>query len=452
MRRVLVLSLYFLVFSLAKAQKFQIVSKHNKDSVVWYIKNLNTDSIKLGSASLDFYYQTPNLMIWPYWYFGGNRYVQRTGKFCGEKYCWKYKTEIGLGLDAWVQPGDSFPIISGDNYAAKDFDTLMMANFQLYWVDTSRISHRTLVTPPGTTCVYEPIFLSAWDLPDKGIRRGSQVNFQMHEGSKNYLFGSNVVIAILFDGFSLKPYWVSSVFPQNPAGRMIKDFGYPIDSQVFYQFKLANGFGKKTGTLDSIIDGMNSGDYIAMVSYNTFNIDTGNFKTVFAKIGVDVKSLVGGGNCFTMLGRKDLPVGKAQVRLNSNPYVGVTMKIPIIKQQPLNECFDYASCYEKFVFKLSPYQFKEPPKSALKHIPYELIVYPNPSQSGIWQIQLSNSSARIEVLNMLGQILYQQNISNRVGVYELNSEEFQQEISNGIYQVRIFNSQNEVISFGKILK
>ena len=452
MKRISVLILCFLIISFAKAQKkFQIVASHNKDSVVWYIKNLNKDSVKLGSASLDFFYQTPNLMIWPYWYFGGNRYYQRIGKFCGQKYCWKYKTEIGMGLDAWVQPGDSFPIISGDNYAAKEFDTLMMANFQLYWVDTFGISHKTLVTPPGTTCAYEPIFLSAWDSPDKGIKQGSHVNFQMHEGSKNYLFGNNVVIAVLFDNYTLKPYWVSSVFPQNPAGRMIKDFGYPVDSQVFYQFKLTNEYDEKTGTLDSIIDGMNTGDYIAMVSYNSFEFDTAYFKTVFAKIGVDMKSFYGGGQCFTMMGRKGLPVGKAQVKLNPNIFVGVTMKIPIIKQQPINECLDYASCYEKFVFKLNPYVNK--PRISNSNIKVEkLKVWPNPSTKGNWNIQLPQGAFQIEIFDIAGKKIHMQNIPCASRGITLNASDFELENQHGLYFARVLNAQGQLLSAGKLIK
>ena len=440
----------FLIASTGKAQKFQVVASHNKDSVVWYIKNLNKDSIKLGAATLDFFYQTQNLMIWPYWYFGGNRYFQRTGKFCGEKYCWKYKTEIGMGLDAWVRSGDSFPIISGDNYAAKDFDTLMLANFELFWSDTLGISHKTMVTPPGSTCVFESLFLSAGDSPDKGIKKGSQVYFQMHEGSKKYLFGSNIAIAILFDNYTLKPYWVSSVFPQNPAGQMWKDFGYPIDSQVFYQFRMDNSKGTNTSTLDSIIDGMNTGDYIALVSYNIYNIDSNDFRSVFAKIGVNVASLKGG-QCFTILGRKDLSIGKAQVKIASDPLAGSSLKIPIIKQQPSNECLNYASCYEKYVFKLDPYVNK-PRLNVNKNRVSPLKIWPNPSSEGVWNMLISQDAAQLEVYDIAGKKIHTQLIPSGSKEANLNASDFEFNNQHGLYFLRVFNAQGQLISTGKAIK
>ncbi len=450
MKRIVICILLFLIASTSKAQKFQVVASHNKDSVVWYIKNLNKDSIKLGAATLDFFYQTQNLMIWPYWYFGGNRYYQRVGKFCGEKYCWKYKTEIGMGLDAWVKSGDSFPIISGDNYAAQDFDTLMMANFELYWSDTSGISHKTIVTPPGSTCAYESLFLSAGDLPDKGIKKGSNAYFQMHEGSKNYLFGNNIAIAILFDNYTLKPYWVSSVFPQNPAGQMWKDFGYPIDSQVFYQIRMSNTLNKKTGTLDSIIDGMNTGDYIALVSYNTYNFDAENFRSVFAKIGVNVNSL-NGGICFTILGRKDLPVGKAQVKIAANALAGASLKIPIIKQQPSNECLNYASCFEKYVFKLNPYVNK-PHLNVNKNRVSPLKIWPNPSSDGVWNMLIPQDAAQLEVYDIAGKKIHAQLIPTAARGIALNASDFEFENQHGIYLVRVLNAQGQLLSAGKVIK
>ena len=429
-------------------QKFTFSTYHDRDSVVWYVKNLSQENVKLSAATLDFFYKSDNVMIWPYTYFGGNKNFRKIGKFCGEKNCWKYKSEIGLGLDAWVAPGDSFPIVSGDNYAAASFDTLMLANFELFWYDTNGISHKTMVTPPGSTCAFESLFLSAGDLPDKGIKKGSNAYFQMHEGSKKYLFGNNITIAILFDNYTLKPYWVSSVFPQNPAGQMWKDFGYPIDSQVFYQFRMANSMGQKTGTLDSIIDGMNTGDYIALVSYNTYNLDAENFRSVFAKIGVNVNSL-NGGQCFTILGRKDLPVGKAQVKIASDPLAGSALKIPSIKQQPSNECLNYASCYEKFIYKLSPYVPK--PKGRLNQITSRLNVYPNPSFEGHWTITLPQGASKIEVVDAVGRTLFVNTSLNGFAFFELNASLFNILNTQGVYVARVYNDSNQLLSVGRLV-
>ena len=89
----------FFVFSvclflnkLSAQQKFTFSTYHNRDSVVWYVKNLSQENVKLSAATLDFFYKSDNVMIWPYTYFGGNKNFRKIGKFCGEKNCWKYKS------------------------------------------------------------------------------------------------------------------------------------------------------------------------------------------------------------------------------------------------------------------------------------------------------------------------------------------------------------------------
>lgn len=439
------------IFTKISAQfKFQISSHHDKDSAVWYIKNLNNQTIKLGAATCDFFYQTPNLVVWPYWYFGGNRYNQRSGKFCGEKYCWKYRTEIGLGLDAYVEPGDSFPIISGDNYAAADFDTLMLANFELYFSDTSGKTYKTTVAPPNSNCDFISLFMSAGDLPNKGIKTGSNAYFQLHEGSKKYIFDVNVAIAILFKYSNLNRYYSAGVIPQNPAGRMWKDFGYPIDSQVFYQFYMMDASGKKTGTLDSIIDGMSSGDYIALVSYNMFNLNASVYGSTFARIGVDMASF-SGLPCITLLGRRDLAKGLAPVKGAAEPLVGAFLKIPIIANQPKTECLYYPSCYEKSVFKLNPYVVKETGALNSPKVT-KLSVYPNPSSEGNWNIVLPTGSRKIEVFDCIGQSLFKEEIAFGYQGYMLTADKFNGSQTGGMYFLRVYNSSHELIGTGRILK
>ena len=445
-------------------QKFTFSTYHDRDSVVWYVKNLSQENVKLSAATLDFFYKSDNVMIWPYTYFGGNKNFRKIGKFCGEKNCWKYKSEIGLGLDAWVAPGDSFPIVSGDNYAAASFDTLMLANFELFWYDTNGISHKNTVLPPKSngSCEFVPLFETAGSSKTDGIRLGSNSWFQLHEGSKNYLFGSNIAIAILFDNYSLKPYWVSSVFPQNPAGRMIKNFGYPIDSQVFYQFNIYNS--KYTGmqTLDSIIDGMSTGDYIAIVSYSQWSGGSanaangynafGSLKKSFESIGLNMDTLFPGCS-YSLLGRKGLAVGKAKFNVNHicNPaiYSIFNLKTAMISNAPTNEMYDYPSCYEKFIYKLSPYVPK--PKGRLNQITSRLNVYPNPSFEGHWTITLPQGASKIEVVDAVGRTLFVNTSLNGFAFFELNASLFNILNTQGVYVARIYNHANQLLTVGRLV-
>lgn len=464
---VLVFSIFIVFTKVNAQQKFTFSANHNKDSVIWFVKNQTQENVKLSSATLDFFYQSPSLMVWPYWYFGGNKNNRKKGKYCGEKNCWKYKSEIGLGLDAWLAPGDSFPIVSGDNYAAKGFDTLMLANFELFWLDTNGITHKNAVLPLNSagSCDFLSVFETAGSSKSDGIRTGSNSWFQLHEGSKKYLWGSSgyVTIAILFDQYTLKPYWVHSVFPQNPAGRMIKDFGYPIDSQVFYQFDIYNY--KYTGmqTLDSIVDGMQDGDYIAIVSYSQWAGDMvnasngykvfGPLKKSFESIGFHMDTLFPGCS-FSLMGRKGLPVGKAKFNINKyscNPanYTIYSLKTTLISNALTNEMYDYPSCYEKYIYKLSPYVPK--PHIGLNKIETKLHVFPNPSFEGNWTISLPKDASKIEVVDAVGRILFSNNQLNGLTLFELSANQFNNENAKGVYIARIFNKTNQLLSVGRIL-
>ena len=44
-------------------QKFTFSTYHNRDSVVWYVKNLSQENVKLSAATLDFFYKSDNVMI-----------------------------------------------------------------------------------------------------------------------------------------------------------------------------------------------------------------------------------------------------------------------------------------------------------------------------------------------------------------------------------------------------
>jgi len=463
----LVCCIYLFITKLNAQQKFTFSTYHNRDSVVWYVKNLSQENVKLSAATLDFFYKSDNAMIWPYWYFGGNKNFRKTGKFCGEKNCWKYKSEIGLGLDAWVAPGDSFPIVSGDNYAAAGFDTLMLANFELFWNDTNGVSHKNIVMPPQANgnCEFVPVFESAGSSKTDGIRLGSNSWYQLHEGSKKYLWGSGgySTIAVLFDATTLKPYWVSSVYPQNPAGRMIKDFGYPIDSQVFYQFNIYNY--KYTGmqTIDSIIDGMSTGDYIAIVSYSQWSAygaiassgyrEFGCLKKSFESIGLNMDTMFPGCS-YSLLGRKGLPVGKAKFNINKyicNPpnYTIYNLKTAMISNAPTNEMYDYPSCYEKYIYRLSPYVPK--PKGGLNHVTSKLVAYPNPSFEGHWTITLPQGASKIEVVDAVGRILFVNEKLNGFTSFELKTTQFCNQLSRGVSIARIMNESNQLLSVGRLM-
>jgi hypothetical protein len=309
-----------------------------------------------------------------------------------------------------------------------------------------------------------PLFQTAGSSKSDGIRLGSNSWFQMHEGSKNNLWGYNgySTIAILFDATTLKPYWVHSVYPQNAAGRMIKDFGYPIDSQVFYQFNIYNSKYIGMQTLDSIIDGMSTGDYIAIVSYSQWSGGNANAANGYKEFGCLKKSFESSGlnmdnlfpGCsYSLLGRKGLGVGKAKFNVNHicNPaiYSVFNLKTALISNAPTSELYDYPSCYEKYVYKLSPYVPK--PHIGLNKIETKLHVYPNPSFEGQWTISLPQGSEKMEVVDALGRILFVKNHLNTLTSFELSVKDLNNSNAKGVYIGRVFNQSNQLISVGRLV-
>jgi hypothetical protein len=195
---------------------------------------------------------------------------------------------------------------------------------------------------------------------------------------------------------------------------------------------------------------MNTGDYIALVSYNMYSIDTSNFRSVFAKIGVNANSL-NGGQCFTILGRKDLPVGKAQVKVTGSPMAGVSLKIPIIKQQPSNECLNYPPCFEKYIFKLSPYVNK--PQLNLTNNQFsQLKIWPNPSSDGVWNMLIPQDAVQLEVFDLAAKKLYAQQVNASAKGLSLSASDFELENQHGIYLVRVLNAQGQLLATGKVIK
>jgi hypothetical protein len=209
---------------------------------------------------------------------------------------------------------------------------------------------------------------------------------------------------------------------------------------------------------------MSTGDYIAIVSYsqwagafanatNGYN-QFGSLKKSFESIGLNMDTLFPGCT-YSLLGRKGLAVGKAKFNVNHicNPAIFnvFSLKTAMISNAPADEMYDYPSCYEKYIYKLDPYVNK--PRLYNSTLKVEnLKVWPNPSIDGIWNLRVSNNATQLEVLDIVGKKLHTQPIPLGLKEATLNASDFEFNNQHGLYFLRVFNAQGQLIATGKAIK
>jgi hypothetical protein len=179
----------------------------------------------------------------------------------------------------------------------------------------------------------------------------------------------------------------------------------------------------------------------------------GRFKKTFESIGFHIDTLFPGCT-YSLMGRKGLPIGKAKFNINKykcDPanYTIYNLKTALISNAPTNEMYDYPSCYEKYIYRLSPYVPK--PHIGLNKIETKLHVYPNPSFEGHWTVSLPKGATKIEVIDAVGRILFSNIHLNGLTSFELSVNDLNNANAKGVYIGRIFNDNNQLITVGRLV-
>jgi hypothetical protein len=195
---------------------------------------------------------------------------------------------------------------------------------------------------------------------------------------------------VIFDQKNFKPT-SAGVRPKCASGRYGTAFGYPKDSQIYYSFTLNDG-----PHIDSIINGITDGDYVALVSYPSFNQYTLSLmKSRFAPIGLNTDSLIVGpfGNSDVQMvfwGRKGLATQKGRInsvgrfQKGGASIVSLTADHVMITNQAADDLGAWPPCFEKLAVVHQPY-IPAPIKIGTQKLsaPVPVMAMPNPTQSQV---------------------------------------------------------------------
>jgi hypothetical protein len=385
------LAILLLLSSDAQAQRFQIEHEDHSDSVVWFVRNTGPRWVKPTSMTINWFHTKPNLYVWdanpgPASYRNRITEINKNGNLT-----FKYKSTQGVGISDTLYPGQRIPVFYSVNYNTTKTDTIMPANGILFYHDSLVRDGEESVLPKGASCSYERIYLKSY-AKTSNVHYRSPVWFSIAQDvCQKYAITPDLFILVVFDQKTFKPT-SAGVIPKCPSGRYGTAFGYPKDSIVYYSFTLNDG-----PHIDSIINGITDGDYVALVSYPTFSqYSISKMKSRFAPIGLNTDSLIVGpfGQPDVQMvfwGRKGLASNKG--RLNTagrffKPPGGSIVSLGadhvMITNQATDQLAAWPPCFDVLAVVHQPY-IPAPIKIGTKTLtaPLAVLAYPNPAQSQI---------------------------------------------------------------------
>ena len=385
------LAILLLLSSAAQAQRFQIEHEDHSDSVVWFVRNTGPRWVKPTSMTINWFHTKPDLYVWdanpgPASYRNRITEINKNGNLT-----FKYKSTQGVGISDTLYPGQRIPVFYSVNYNTTKTDTIMPANGILFYHDSLVRDGEESVLPKGASCSYERIYLKSY-AKTSNVHYRSPVWFSIAQDvCQKYAFAPDLFILVVFDQKTFKPT-SAGVIPKCPSGRYGTAFGYPKDSIIYYSFTLNDG-----PHIDSIINGITDGDYVALVSYPTFSqYSISKMKSRFAPIGLNTDSLIVGpfGQPDVQMvfwGRKGLASNKG--RLNTagrffKPPGGSIVSLGadhvMITNQATDQLAAWPPCFDVLAVVHQPY-IPAPIKIGTKTLsaPLAVIAYPNPAQSQI---------------------------------------------------------------------
>lgn len=385
------LAIFLLLSSAAQAQRFQIEHEDYSDSVIWYVRNTGPRWVKPTSMTINWFHTKPDLYVWdanpgPASYRNRITEINKNGNLT-----FKYKSTQGVGISDTLYPGQRIPVFYSVNYNTTKTDTIMPANGILFYHDSLVRDGEESVLPKGASCSYERIYLKSY-AKTSNVHYRSPVWFSIAQDvCQKYAFAPDLFILVVFDQKTFKPT-SAGVIPKCPSGRYGTAFGYPKDSIIYYSFTLNDG-----PHIDSIINGITDGDYVALVSYPTFSqYSISKMKTRFAPIGLNTDSLIVGpfGQPDVQMvfwGRKGLASNKG--RLNTagrffKPPGGSVVSLGadhvMITNQATDQLAAWPPCFDVLAVVHQPY-IPAPIKIGTKTLsaPLAVLAYPNPAQSQI---------------------------------------------------------------------
>jgi len=407
-----ILWILFLMSSAAQAQRFQLEHDDYSDSIVWYVRNAGPNWVKPVSLTINWFHTKPDLYIWDAIPGPASSRSRITEINKNGNLTFRYKSTQGIGINDTIYAGQRIPIFYSVNYNTKKTDTIMPANCIMFFRDSLVGDGEEPVLPKGGNCDYKRVFLNSYS-GSSGIHFKSPVWYTLHENiCQKYLTQPNLFVMVVFNQSTFLPT-SAGVIPKCPSGRYGTAFGYPKDSQIYYSFTLSDG-----KHIDSIINGITDGDYVALVSYPTFSQSTiSQMKPRFAPIGLNTDSLIVGPKGspdvqMVFWGRKGLATSKGKLNTVGRYFNGSASIVNLgadhvmIAKQPSDELLAWPPCFETLALVHQPYI--PAPIKVGTHSPNPhrtITATPNPTNHEI-NLGLATQSMDWKIIDATGRILF----------------------------------------------
>lgn len=359
--------------------QFELISSSSKSVSKWYVKNNSSDSFKLKSITLRFFHHTGDIVFTPSITNPGGGKYQFTGTFYGQgNHTFQYKTIQIAGLNGYILAGDTVLVSITEN-AGNRKDSVIAAGVHIYYADTLGNDFEADIYPSGSSaCPSAGIFVNAGNAA-AGIKYGSFASPSLHPNPCE-----TQLVAIVYSNSTLSRKGVTGVTPHCASGRLWTDYGWPKNEQIYYSFDITTGLGRLQ--FDTLINAMNTGDYIALTNAQILPLSNFNFiKTSLKKIGFDPPTFSDVTGYLTLVGKKSAVLGEANYDYcqdsHGNCYVSIEQSI--VQGNVSNGMQDFAPCYE------STLQILTKTDSTINKVSGNSLplanVFPNPTQTG-WNI------------------------------------------------------------------
>jgi len=424
-----VLILLFTITSFKAHAQFQLLAVANQDICEWKLKNTDTVAHKMTSISFHFFHQKPDIVFSPALSFPGGGKYQFKGSFNGSsKMKFKFKTVQINSLDTLLQPGGTLLAsitVNAGNYK----DTILAAGVKVYYSDNSTAKTAEVYPAGVSPCPSEAIFINAGST-NAGIKLGSFANGVLHDG-----LCEPQLVAIIFDGHTLKRKGLANFIPHCPTGRLWTTFGNLDDYEIYYSFDVTKQ--KHRLEFDSFINAIPIGDYVALTNKSMISLAWfDSISTSLAKIGYTTPPFGDTIGYFTMVGKKGATSGEANFNFCKDPHgtCYVSIEQSLIQDDTSNTLVDFSPCYETMV----QYLAKTVPLNADPLSLLALNVYPNPSATG-WAIDDIGTPYNYSILNLNGMLLQSGKANGKTFISGLN-------LRPAIYILRINTWQNHTYS------
>lgn len=394
----LLLLLLSIKFAQSQSYEFKAGFHDRKDSQLYYIINLGTDTINGVSIHCTWFFMNDYMIFWPedpLVLLGLNR---SSGTFpASNGMTFRRRGFHRMSFDFDIPPGDTQIFATAINLNPDQKDTIMCTNIQLWYTDKSGEAQNYKVKPnidPNNECLYETYFLMG-NTGDDGIKVGGPANMTLHE-SKSCSTG---LFAVIIDRNTLKPTLVPGISSNCP------------EKDPFYFFD-PNQSTFKQEFID-LINAIPSGDHIFLSTMGRKGIDLTdtNIRKSLEKIGATTLakselSKLKASVVFVGFGAKDAPAGSFYCNnpgeLPSRTAERVQNEYLLFPGEYHNAANQFAPCYEEFI---SPIDKEQPKLNNSTHVFQKLVFYPNPAQCGatVHLPKVQNGTA--ELFSLSGQLI-----------------------------------------------